>query len=289
MELPVNPYTEQRLFRAIMRVCLGIVVGTLCLIIVVTLYRGGSALLADPSAIITAPSPRYLLGGEGGFLHAILGSFIIVFPATAIATVLSLSTALYLQSDYSDERFARMVNTFLNILWGTPSIAYGVFILTVLIFAGGRASLLAGIVVLTLLEFPIITRYVDEAFRSAPTAVKESTYALGATRFETATIVVKTALPGVTAGVIMGLARGFGDAASLIFTAGGGISMPSGLSDPATTLPILIFQQAASPYPSVRNDAYAASFVLIVIVLMLILTSKLLARRFSRFTPGRKQ
>lgn len=282
----MDRYTEQRVFAVLVRASAAVVVGVLALVVGVTLVRGGGVLLADPTIVVTPPGSRYMLDGGGGFFHAVVGSVLVVVPATVLSTALALSTALYLQSDYSGERIAEYVTMFLNVLWGTPPIVYGVFVLTAMIAAGARASLFAGILSITIFEYPIITRYADEALRSVPDEVKESTYGLGATRFETARVTVRSALPGVVAGVIMGFARGIGDAATVLFTAGGSTGMPGGLFQPTTTLPILIFQQATSFNAEVRSHAYAASFVLIVAVLASILASKYLAGRFARFAPG---
>ncbi|KXS53220.1 PstA family ABC transporter permease [Marinobacter persicus] len=276
-------YVEQYLIETLIRLSAVLVVGVLVLIIGMTLYKGGQVLINQPSVAFTAPGPLYLLGGSGGFLHAILGSFAIVLPATVIATVLAIASGLYLQSDYCSERFARAVNVLLYVLWGTPAIVYGVFVLTLLIMLESRSSLIAATFAVSLLQFPIIARFVDEALKSVSADLKETVYALGTTRFETLRLLLRAALPGVVAGVIMGFARGLGDGAAVLFTAGGGIEMPSGLNDPATTLPILIFQQASSAYPSVREDAYAAAFVLMMLVLVLVAFSKFIARRFSRF------
>ncbi|MFC6905703.1 PstA family ABC transporter permease [Halalkalicoccus tibetensis] len=282
----MDRYTEQKLFGVLMRASVAVVIGALAIIVGVTLVRGGAVLASDPTLAITPPGPTYLIDGGGGFLHAMVGSLFIVVPATVASTAVALSTAIYLQSDYSSERFAEWVNLFLNVLWGTPPIVYGVFVLTLLIFAGARASLVAGIVSIAIFQYPIITRYADEALRSVSTELKETTYALGSTRFETARITLRAAFPGIVAGVIMGFARGIGDAATVLFTAGGATDMPTGPFEPATTLPILIFEQATSFNAEVRSHAYAAAFVLMVVVLVLILVSKLLAGRFARFVPG---
>lgn len=280
----MNRYTKQTLIESLIRLSMALVVGVLALIIGMTLYKGGLVLWNQPEVVVTAPGPLYLLGGGGGFLHAILGSFAIVLPATLISTVLALAVAVYLQTDYCSERFAKAVNLLLYVLWGTPAIVYGVFVLTLLIVMEARASLLAALVAVTLLQFPIIARFMDEALRHVAPSLKESGYSLGLTRLETMKLILKAALPGVTAGIIMGFARGLGDGAAVLFTAGGGINMPDELDDSATTLPILIFQQASSPYPSVRDDAFAAAFVLMILVLALILVSKLIANHFSRYT-----
>ncbi|WP_255170926.1 PstA family ABC transporter permease [Natrononativus amylolyticus] len=282
----MDRYAEQRLFGLLARGSAALVVGVLLLVVGVTLYRGGMVFLTDPAVVITPPGSRYMLDGGGGFLHAILGSVFIVVPATVIATTLSLSTAIYLQSDYSSERTSDVINMFLNVLWGTPPIVYGVFVLTIIIAVGAQTSLIFGTIAIAIFQYPIMTRYADEALRAAPDAVKQASYGLGATRFESARMTVRAALPGVIAGIIMGFARGIGDAATVLFTAGRSTQMPGGPFDPATTLPILIFEQAASFNAEVRSHAYAASFVLIVAVLSLIIVSKLLAGRFARFAPG---
>ena len=282
----MDRYTKQRLFGGAVRAATALIVGVMLVVVSVTILRGGRALVANPSIVITPPGSRYMLEGTGGFLHAVLGSLFIVGPATVVAMVLAVSTAVYLQSDYSSERFADGVNMFLNVLWGTPPIVYGVFVLTIIIAVGAQTSLLFGIVAIAIFQYPIMTRYTDEALRSAPETVRESTYGLGATRFESARMTVRAAAPGVIAGLIMGFARGVGDAATVLFTTGRSTRMPGGLLDSATTLPVLIFDQAMSFNPEVRSHAYAASFVLIVVVLGLIIVSKLLAGRYARYAPG---
>lgn len=282
----MDRYAKQRLFGALARGAAGLVVAVMILVVGVTIARGGLALAANPGIVVTPPGSRYMLEGEGGFFHAVLGSVFIVGPATVVSMVLAVSTATYLQSDYSSERFSDAVNMFLNVLWATPPIVYGVFVLTVIIAVGSRTSLFFGIIAIAIFQYPIMTRYTDEALRSAPDTVRESTYGLGATRFETARMTVRAALPGVVAGIIMGFARGIGDAATVLFTAGRSTNMPGGLFEPATTLPILIFDNSMSFNEEVQAHAYAASFVLIVAVLGLIVVSKLLAGRFARYAPG---
>ncbi len=278
-------YLEEKIYRAIMLGSLAIVIGSLFMVIGITFLHGGTVLLEKPDIVTTPPGPQYLLGGEGGFLHAILGSIFMVLPATICAAIMAMGIALYLQSDYSSERIAESIRTVLDALWGTPSIVYGIFVFTILVYMHQRASLFAGIIALTLLELPIITRYTDEAVQMVPRQIKESTYSMGSTRWETAKVVARYALPGATVGILIGLGRGIGDAASVIFTSGAGNAMPSGLFSTATALPVMIFQQASSYYPSVREQAYAAACVLILVVLSLNVASRLLTRYLSRYIP----
>ncbi len=279
-------YLEEKIFKILMLISILLTLAPLVLIILVSIIKGGSVLLKMPETIIQPPGPRYLLGGEGGFLHAILGSMFLVIPATIIATLLAISVSLFLQSDYCTKKFANIIRVLLDILWGTPSIIFGVFILIILIFTHQRGCLIAGMAALTLLEIPIITRYADEAIQSVPKEIRENAYSMGLTRYETTKIIFKYSLSGIIAGILIGLGRGIGDAATVIFTTGAGSTMPKGLFQSATTLPVVIFQQANSFYPSVRNHAYAAAFILILIILILNIITRLVQKKFSKYITG---
>lgn len=263
-----------------------IVVASLVIIVGMNTVKGGLVLLKKPGLLVASPGPKYLLGGDGGILHAILGSIYMVIPSTIIAAILAYLIALFLQIDYIKKKYSDKIRVFFDILWGVPSIIYGIFMLSVLIFINGRGSLLAAIVTLTLLQLPIITRYMDEALQTVPHGIRESLYSLGATRIETSLVTTRYALPGIMAGILLGMGRAMGDAASVVFTAGAGNAMPKGLLQSATSLPVLIFLQSNSYYESVREDAYAASFILILIIIVLNLVSRLSAGHFTKYTAG---
>ena len=152
-----------------------------------------------------------------------------------------------------------------------------------MVMLGLSGSLLMGIIALTLLEIPIITRYMDEAIKMVPIGVKESAYSLGSTKFETSIkVITRQAFPGILAGVLLGLGRGIGDAASILFTAGFYNQIPTSLFDPTASLPTMIFQLYTSPIPLVRQRAFAAAFILLIIVLIISIASRLLTRRFKK-------
>ncbi|MBN2279445.1 MAG: ABC transporter permease subunit [Candidatus Marinimicrobia bacterium] len=279
-------YLEEKLVKFLMVFSVLLTLTPLILIIGITVVKGGGALINNPEILIKVPGPKYLLGGEGGFFHAIMGSFYMVLPATIIASLFAVATAIFLQLDYSSRIYAGYIRIILDILWGTPSIIYGVFILVILIFLQQRGCLLAGIFSLTLLEFPIITRYADEAISCVPKEIRENTYSMGATRWETSVIKIRYALPGIIAGILIGLGRGLGDAAAVIFTTGTGNSLPGGLLQSATALPVIIYQQANSFYVSVRDQAYAASFLLIVLFFIINVISRHFYAKFSKYVKG---
>ncbi len=273
---------EQNAFKFLMLLSVGIVVGSLIIIIGTVLVNGAFSINVE--MLTQSSSGGYYLGRSGGIFNAILGSILLALPATGLAYLIGLSIAMFLQRDFLHPQIASLIRTSLNILWGIPSIIYGVFCLMIMVALGIGASLIAGIIALTLLEIPIITRSIDESIKMVPIGLKEGSYSLGSTPFETAAKVVRRqALPGVIAGVLLGLGRGIGDAASILFTAGFSDSIPSSLLDSTAALPTMIYHLYSSPIPSVREKAYAAAFILLVIVTTISILSRTLTKRFTKY------
>lgn len=272
---------EESFFKILMVISTIFVLGSLLLILGTILWRGLPAL--DLAMLTQAPQGGYYLGKEGGILNAILGSLCLAGGATIVAVILSLPIALYLQL-YPVPHFTKdWIRLSLDILWGTPSIVYGAIGFTLMIYLGMRASLLGGIIVLSLLELPIMVRGMEEAVSMVPKALLESSYSLGATRFETAfKVVVRQTLPGLVTAILLAFGRGIGDAASVLFTAGYTDNLPTSLLRPVASLPLAVFFQLGTPFPAVQDRAYAAALVLIVLVLGLSITSRLLSARFTK-------
>src|SRR3990170_5824766 len=273
---------EEKLFKVLMLASLAIVLGSLFAVVVLIVRNGLPAL--SWSMITQAPEGGYYLGKEGGVLNAIVGSLYLGLFSTALAFVISLPAALALQKDYiRNTRAAYVIRMALDVLWGTPSIVYGAFGFTVMLYLGMRASLLGGIIVLTLLQIPIMIRAIDETVKLVPAELKETSYALGTTRFETAfKIVIIQVLPGIATAVLLAFGRSIGDAASILFTAGYTDDIPGSLLDPAASLPLAIFFQLGTPFPEVQQRAYASALVLLVIVLVVSVASRALGQRFSK-------
>jgi phosphate transport system permease protein len=146
-----------------------------------------------------------------------------------------------------------------------------------------RASLLAGIVTVALLEFPIMSRAADEVIRLVPRELIEASDSLGATRLETAMkVVIRQCLPGLLTAVLISFGRGIGDAASVLFTAGFTDRLPTSLLQPAATLPLAIFFQLGTPYPEVQQRAYASAAVLTALILLISLLARGLGKKYTR-------
>jgi phosphate transport system permease protein len=275
---------EEGIFKALMVASIVVVMGTLLTIIGMVTWKSLPAL--DMAMITQTPKGGYYLGKEGGILNAIIGSLYLGIGATALAFIISLPVALFLQREYIGKtRFAGLVNLLLDILWGIPSIVYGAFGFIIMLYFGMRASLLGGIIALTLLEIPIMTRAMDEVIRMASQDLKDASYALGATRLETSVkVVVRQVLPGILTAILLAFGRGIGDAASILFTAGYTDRIPTSPMDPVASLPLAVFFQLGTPFPEVQKRAYASAVILLLIILLISVASRFLLRRFAKHT-----
>jgi len=272
---------EEGLFKALMIGSAAAVLGSLALILATVVWRGLPAL--NLAMLTQTPKGGYYLGKEGGILNAIVGSLYLAGGATALALVVSLPIALYLQLYAARSRHAELARLALDVLWGVPSIVYGAFGFIIMLWMGMRASLLGGIIALAFLELPIMVRGIDEAIAMVPSALKETSYALGATRLETAVkVVVRQAAPGLLTAVLLAFGRGIGDAASVLFTAGYTDRLPDSLLSPAASLPLAVFFQLGTPFPAVQERAYASALVLTLIILALSLISRRLGARLTK-------
>ena len=259
-----------------------LVIGSLLAIIGAIVWKSLPALKL--SMITQTPTGGYYLGKEGGILNAIVGSLYLGLGATALALVFSLPVVLYLNLyTKKKSRLAGLTRFAFDVLWGIPSIVYGAFGFVLMMAVGLRASLLAGIITVALLELPIMSRAIDEVMVLVPMELKEASFALGATRLETAfKVVVRQCMPGILTAVLIAFGRGIGDAASVLFTAGFTDRIPTSLFQPAATLPLAIFFQLGTPFPEVQQRAYASAAVLTLLILLISIASRLLIRKITK-------
>lgn len=272
---------EENIFKVLMLFSVFIVAGSLILIMATIFLKGFPAL--NLNMLIKTPQGGYYLGREGGILNAILGSIILGIGATFLALLVSLPVAFYLNLYLpKNSKFAFVVRFFLDVLWGIPSIVYGAFGFTLMLFFGLQASLLAGTITVALLIIPIMTRSMDEVLKMVPQELKEASYALGATKLETAVkVIFRQSLPGILTAVLIAFGRGIGDAAAVLFTASFTDSLPYSLFKPVATLPLATFFQLGTPFPEVQQRGYASALVLTVIILIISLLSRFFARRLN--------
>ncbi len=227
------------------------------------------------------PEGGFYLGGGGGILNAIIGSFYLATGAVLIAFLVSLPVALFLNIYLIRyPKFLSGCRFFLDVLWGIPSIVYGAFGFLLLMYLGYKNSLGAGILTVAALISPIMIRAMDEVLKTIPIGLQEASYSLGSTRSETAfKVFFRQVLPGLGTAVLLAFGRGIGDAASVLFTAGYTDHIPTSLGDPVATLPLAIFFQLSSPIEAVQNRAYAAANILTLIVLAISISTRLIKNK----------
>lgn len=279
-----SPQVEENIFKGLMIFSTLIVVSSLVLILATIFIKGFPALNLD--MITKTPKGGYYLGKEGGVLNAILGSLILGIGATFLALLVSLPLVFYLNLYLKkNSKLALAVRFFLDVLWGIPSIVYGAFGFTLMIFLGLRASLLAGTITIALLIIPIMARSIDEVLKMIPFELKEASYALGATKLETAIkVIFRQALPGILTAILIAFGRGIGDAAAVLFTASFTDSLPYSLFKPVATLPLAIFFQLGTPFPEVQQRGYASALILTIIILGISILSRILSSKFNKHT-----
>jgi phosphate transport system permease protein len=208
---------------------------------------------------------------EAGIWHALTGSVFVILVTAALAAPIGVAAAIYLE-EYGTRRVAsRLIEINITNLAAVPSIIYGLLGLGLFVraMAMGR-SVLAGASTLALLVLPVIILSTREALRAVPSSIREGSYALGATKWQTVWYqVLPVALPGILTGMILALSRAIGETAPLITI--GALTFvafaPDGLWSPFTVLPIQIFNWVSRPQVEFRTNAAAAILVLLALLL----------------------
>ncbi|BDX36987.1 phosphate transport system permease protein PstA [Tenuifilaceae bacterium CYCD] len=272
---------EERIFKVLMIISSLVIMSVLLYILWIIIRRGLPSLTWD--MVSKVPSGGFYLGKEGGILNAIVGSLYLIFGSVLISTLISLPVALYINFLINKKsRFSSIVRFSFDILFGIPSIVYGAFGFMVMIYLGIQASLLGGIIAVSLLIIPIMVRSIDEVAVYVPKDLIEAPLSLGATKFETLKVVVRQILPGITTAILLAVGRGIGDAATVLFTAGYTDSINLSPAQPAATLPLAIFFQLSSPIEEVQNRAYAAALILTIIILVISFSTRYFGNKLSK-------
>ena len=274
-------FIEEKIAKSVMMVFALLVVGFVVNIIYTILRRGLPSLNWD--MISKIPEGGYYNGGGGGILNAIVGSLYIVLGSTFLGLLVSIPIVFYLNVFLKkDSRLAYIARLAFDVMFGIPSIVYGAFAFTIMIYLGMHTSLGGGILVITLLIIPIFIRSMDEVALQLPKDLLDATYALGATKLETIKVVLRQIAPGIATATLLSVGRAIGDAAGVMFTAGFTDSIPTSLSQPAATLPLSVFFQLSSPNADVQGRAYSAALILIIIVLVISVSGRIITTYFSK-------
>jgi len=214
----------------------------------------------------------------GGIGPAIQGTLIIIALTSLIGVPIGVFSGIYL-AEYDDNWFASMIRFISDVMTNIPSIVAGIFGWATIVLTIGW-SVIAGAVALAILMIPVITRTTEEIIRMVPDEIREAALALGLPKWKvTLNIVLNNAKKGIATGVLLALARIAGETAPLLLTILGSRFWIGSLTEPATALPLIIFNFSQSPYSSVDwPRAWGAAFVLILMVLVINIIVRYLTR-----------
>lgn len=252
-----------------------VVVSVLFFILGYLLWHGGRSLSLN--FFTQLPKPTGETGG--GMANAIVGSGKILLLASLIGVPIGFLAGVYL-SEYSGKTFAFLIRYVTDLLNGVPSIIIGIVAYALIVVPMKHFSTLAGGIALGIMMIPIAVRTTEEFLQSIPKSLREGALALGATKSRTIfTVVVPAAMSGLTSGMMLNLARVAGETAPLLFTALGNMFWSQGWLQPSAALPVMIYQYAISPYDDWHEQAWAAGFVLLTLVLTINITARLIIGR----------
>ena len=225
-------------------------------------------------------SPR-LSGAEGGIFPAIVGTLALVTVAILTAVPLGMGAAIYLTSYAPDNAFIRLINFSVEILAGTPSVVIGLFGYAFLvIYLGFGFSILAGGLSLMFMILPWTVRASEEAIKRVPKELSEGSLALGATRWQTIRhVVIPSAMPGITTGVILGIGKAIGETAVIMYTAGSSLLLPRSIFDPVRALPYHLYILASEGIS--EKMSYGTAVVLLGMILVINLLVVALQHHFG--------
>lgn len=255
----------------------GAAVFTIAILVIILSYiavRGVTSL--NLQFLIDTPKP---VGEGGGIGNAIVGSAIMTLLATIIGLPIGIGAGVYL-SEFGNNWFAKIVRFVADTLIGVPSIIVGIFIYTLVVLPMGRQSGLAGSLSLAIIMIPIVARTTEEMIRLVPNPMREAALALGAPQWRvTWNIVLPAAASGIATGAMLAIARITGETAPLLFTALNSRFYNYFLDQPMASLTVQIYNYATGPYDVEHRMAWAATLILVGIILIINIAVRYLTRK----------
>ena len=228
--------------------------------------------------------PKPVGEAGGGMANAIVGTLIVTGLGSLFAVPIGILSGVY-TSEYAGTRFASLVRFAADTLNGVPSIVIGVFVYGIAVLPFKQFSALAGGLALGVMMIPIIARTTEELLLLVPGTMREGALALGATRSRAVfSVVLPSALPGIITGVVLALARIAGETAPLLFTSFNNRFFTTSLNQPISTLTVMVFTYAISPYKDWHRQAWAGALVLVTIVLLCSLLARFATRRLENIS-----
>jgi phosphate transport system permease protein len=234
-------------------------------------------------AFLTKPIPTFRTRGPG-MGPAVVGTLIITLGATVMAIPLGILAAVYVTEYGAGNRLSGFIRFMSDVMAGVPSIVMGLFIYTIFTLRVKQFSGFGGSLALACLMLPIVIRATESMLRLVPRELREASYALGTSKSRTIlTVVLPAALPGITSGCLLAVARAAGETAPLLFTIGLIESKANAnlFKNANTTLSAQIFRLAQQPFVGSQQRAWSAALTLIILVLLLTVSARIVASRLS--------
>ncbi|MGH8793020.1 MAG: phosphate ABC transporter permease PstA [Stackebrandtia sp.] len=232
---------------------------------------------------LTADIPRNYRREGPGMGPAIAGTFLTTGVAALMAIPLGVLGAIYLNEYGKKSAFANFIRTMADVMTGVPSIMMGLFVYVIWVLATGELNAFGGALALSCLMLPIVIRSSEEMLRLVPDELRQASAALGARKWKTiVTVVLPSAVSGITSGSLLAIARAAGETAPLIVTIGITANMNwDAFNGGNTALSAQIFRNAAQPFAASVDRAWGAALTLIAIVLVFTVVSRLITSRFA--------
>jgi phosphate transport system permease protein len=257
--------------------CAVLSVGILLLIVGYIAVEGASYL--KPSFFTGTPVPLGQSGG--GIKHALVGTAILVGLASVMAVPLGISAGVFL-AEYASGRPRLFLRFLADTLTGVPSVVVGVFVYALVVSQTGFSAL-SGSIALAVIMVPIIARTTEEALYLVPRDQREAAVALGSPKWRVVTLVtLPAASAAVVTGALLATARATGETAPLIFTAFGNNFYSTDVNSPIAAVPLIIYRYAITPYAVLHEQAWAAAFILVALMLVLSATTRYVVSRGIR-------
>src|SRR5690242_6235982 len=254
--------------------CTLLAVGALLIILSYIAWEGIGSL--NFQFLVDSPKP---VGEGGGIGNAILGSLWLLLLSSVFGLPIGIAVGVYL-SEIGRGRIGGAVRFVVDTLTGIPSIVTGVFVYAILVLPMKHFSAFAGGVALALIMVPIVARTTEEMLKLVPHSMREGALALGAPQWRVILgVVLPAAAPGIATGAMLAIARISGETAPLLFTAFGSRFFPTSLNEPIASLTVQIYNYAISPYDEWHAQAWAATLVLMTLVLSINIIVRILTRR----------
>lgn len=249
-------------------------------LILLEVVSKGLPAVTHPEFFLNTERPVGIPGG--GIRHAIVGTLIMVGMASVVAIPVGIVAGIYLV-EYGHGRWADYIRLTSDVLVGMPSIALGLFAYAAFVVPAHSHNSYSASIALAVLMLPVVIRTTESAVNLIPSNLRESGLALGLPRWRVSLqLILPAAAPGVVTGALLAVARASGETAPLLFTSFGNAFFNADPTKPMSSLTLIVFKDALTPFQQLQDQAWGAALTLVVVVLILNLASRFVFRRQIR-------